>query len=77
MANDTNAEEISADGRHCLPQVYHHVIRTEDLAIANYNSLRNELLAAGVVENTAISDAPITGNMSADASLTRREKIRR
>ncbi len=43
---------------------------TEGLAKTDYNALRNELLATGVVENMATSDAPITGRMSADASLT-------
>jgi hypothetical protein len=45
-------------------------IRTDDLANANYNSLRNELLSTGVVENIALSDFPITGSMGADPSLT-------
>jgi ABC-type antimicrobial peptide transport system permease subunit len=45
-------------------------IRTEDLANADYNSLRHELLATGVVENMAKSDYPITGSMAGDASLT-------
>jgi ABC-type antimicrobial peptide transport system permease subunit len=45
-------------------------IRTEDLANADYNSLRHELLATGVVENMAKSDFPITGSMAGDASLT-------
>ncbi|AYB33894.1 ABC transporter permease [Chryseolinea soli] len=50
--------------------ILHIAIRTEDLAKANYNSLRHELLSSGAVENMAISDFPITGAMSADASLT-------
>jgi ABC-type antimicrobial peptide transport system permease subunit len=45
-------------------------IRTEDLVKANYNSLRYELLSTGVVGDMAKSDAPITGNMSGDGSLT-------
>jgi putative ABC transport system permease protein len=44
-------------------------IRTEGLARANYNSLREEMLATGVVENMAKSDFSITGNMSGEASL--------
>lgn len=44
-------------------------IRTPDLAKADYNSLRNELLNSGAVENMAVSDFPITGTMSANASL--------
>jgi len=50
--------------------ILHIAVRTSDLAKANYNSLRHELLTTGVVENMAISDFPITGTMSADASLT-------
>jgi len=45
-------------------------VRTDDLAKVDYNSLRNELLATGVVDNAAWSDFPITGSMGADASLT-------
>ena len=45
-------------------------VQTEDLSKANYNSLRYDLLATGVVENMAKSDSPITGNMWTDASLT-------
>lgn len=45
-------------------------VRTEGLGKADYNALRNELLATTVVENMAISDAPTTGRMAADASLT-------
>jgi ABC-type antimicrobial peptide transport system permease subunit len=45
-------------------------VRTEDLAKANYNSIRNDLLTSGVVENAAISDFPITGGMSANATIT-------
>ncbi|HMI65805.1 MAG TPA: ABC transporter permease, partial [Cyclobacteriaceae bacterium] len=50
--------------------IIHIGVRTQDLAKADYNSLRNELLATGVVENMAKSDFPITGGASADASLT-------
>ncbi|MDR7130399.1 ABC-type antimicrobial peptide transport system permease subunit [Algoriphagus sp. 4150] len=45
-------------------------VKTEELAKADYNSLRQDLLATGVVVNMGKSDFPITGNMSADASLT-------
>lgn len=45
-------------------------IRTDDLRKADYNSLRNELLSTGAVENMALSDHPVTGSASADASLT-------
>jgi len=44
-------------------------LRTEGLANANYNTLREDMLATGVVENMAKSDFPITGNMSGEASL--------
>ena len=50
--------------------IIHVPIRTEGLARTDYNSLRRELLATGVVEDMAISDFPVTGTMSADASLT-------
>ena len=50
--------------------IIHIGVRTQDLAKADYNSLRNELLSTGVVENMAKSDFPITGGASADASLT-------
>ena len=50
--------------------IIHVGIRTQDLAKADYNSLRNDLLSTGVVDNMAKSDFPITGSMSADASLT-------
>ena len=50
--------------------IIHLGIHTENLAKANYNSLRHDLLSTGVVENMAISDFPITGSMSGDASLT-------
>jgi ABC-type antimicrobial peptide transport system permease subunit len=45
-------------------------VRTTDLAKANYNSLRNDLLATGVVDNMAISDFPITGGMRANPTIT-------
>ena len=45
-------------------------VQTEDLSKANYNSLRNDLLSTGVVDNMAKSDFPITGSMWTDASLT-------
>ncbi len=50
--------------------IIHIPIHTDDLAKADYNILRDQLLATGVVQNMAISDFPITGSMSADASLT-------
>lgn len=50
--------------------ILHIAIRTDDLAKADYNALRHELIATGVVENMALSDFPITGSMGADASLT-------
>jgi len=50
--------------------ILHIAIRSDDLAKANYNSLRHELLSSGVVENMALSDFPVTGAASADASLT-------
>lgn len=45
-------------------------IRTQDLAKANYNSMRNELLSTGVVENMAKSDYSITGDATGEASIT-------
>ena len=45
-------------------------VSTEDLSKANYNSLRHDLLTTGMVDNMAKSYFPITGGMSADASLT-------
>lgn len=45
-------------------------VSTEDLSKANYNSLRHDLLSTGAVDNMAKSYFPITGGMSADASLT-------
>lgn len=50
--------------------IIHVPVKTEGLARTDYNSLRQELLATGVVEDMAISDFPVTGTMSADASLT-------
>jgi ABC-type antimicrobial peptide transport system permease subunit len=50
--------------------IFHLAIRTERLASADYNSLRYDLLATGVVENMAKSDYPVTGSMSATASIT-------
>jgi len=45
-------------------------IRTQDLALANYNSVRADVLATGYFKNVAKSFFPITGSMSADASVT-------
>jgi putative ABC transport system permease protein len=50
--------------------IIHIAARTQDLAKANYNSLRNDLLSTGAVENVAQSDYPTTGGMSSEASLT-------
>lgn len=50
--------------------IIHVPIRTDGLARADYNSLRQELLTTGVVNDMAISDFPVTGTMSANASLT-------
>jgi ABC-type antimicrobial peptide transport system permease subunit len=50
--------------------ILHIRVHTEDLSKANYNSLRHDLLSTGVVDEMAKSDFPITGSMSADASLT-------
>jgi putative ABC transport system permease protein len=50
--------------------IFHVAMRTENLAKANYNTLRNELLNTGVVGNMAISDFPVTGSMAGDASIT-------
>lgn len=50
--------------------VFFVTIRTQDLAEANYNSLRNEVLATGYFQNMAKSYFPITGSMASDASLT-------
>jgi hypothetical protein len=53
-----------------LESIIHTELKTDELAGVNYNSLRHDLLETGVVDNMATSDAPITGNMSADVSLT-------
>jgi putative ABC transport system permease protein len=45
-------------------------IKTDELAKANYNSIRQDLFATGVVDNMAKSDFPITGSMYSDASMT-------
>ncbi len=45
-------------------------VRTTDLGKSNYNSLRNDLLATGAVDNMATSDHPITGAMRANPSIT-------
>lgn len=45
-------------------------MRTTELRNADYNLLRNDLLATGIVENMATSDFPITGGMSGNASTT-------
>ncbi|MFD0999451.1 ABC transporter permease [Ohtaekwangia kribbensis] len=50
--------------------IVHIAVRTEELAKTDYNILRDQLLATGVVQNMAVSDFPITGSMAADASLT-------
>jgi putative ABC transport system permease protein len=50
--------------------IIHVGVRTQDLAKANYNSLRYELMSTGAVDNMAKSDYPTTGGMSAEASLT-------
>jgi predicted permease len=50
--------------------ILHIRVNTENLSKANYNSLRHDLLSTGVVDEMAKSDFPITGSMSADASLT-------
>lgn len=49
---------------------FHVAVRTQDLARANYNSLRTDMLATGLIQNMAKSDFPITGAMSGNASLT-------
>ena len=53
-----------------LENIIHMAIRTEDLAKADYNSLRHDLLATGVVENMAKSDFPVTGGMSSNVAIT-------
>ncbi|MEP2670470.1 MAG: ABC transporter permease [Cyclobacteriaceae bacterium] len=45
-------------------------IRTQNLAKANYNSIRHELLSTGVVENMAKSDYSITGDATGEASIS-------
>jgi len=50
--------------------ILHIPINTDNLAKANYNSLRHDLLSTGAVVNMAKSDFPITGGMWTDASLT-------
>ncbi|HEY0652714.1 MAG TPA: FtsX-like permease family protein [Chryseosolibacter sp.] len=50
--------------------IVHIRVHTEQLAKANYNSLRHDLLSTGVVDDMAKSDSPVTGNMWADGSLT-------
>jgi putative ABC transport system permease protein len=50
--------------------VFFVTIRTQDLSLANYNSLRADVLATGHIQNMAKSFFPITGSMAADASIT-------
>lgn len=50
--------------------IIHIQMRTEGLAHADYNLLRDALLTTGAVTDMAKSDYPITGTMSADASFT-------
>ncbi len=50
--------------------IIHVKVGTQDLAKANYNTLRNDLLGTGVVENMAKSDFPVTGGASADPTVT-------
>ena len=50
--------------------VFFVTIRTQDLSLANYNSLRADVLATGHIQNMAKSYFPITGSMAADASIT-------
>ncbi len=45
-------------------------IKTDDIAKADYNSIRHDLLATDVVDNVAKSDFPITGGMTAEANMT-------
>ncbi|HZY82747.1 MAG TPA: FtsX-like permease family protein [Cyclobacteriaceae bacterium] len=45
-------------------------IKTPVLQKADYNLMRNDLLANGVIENMATSDHPISGGMGADAAIT-------
>lgn len=53
-----------------LDNIVQVAVRTQNLALVNYNTLRNEFLATGIIENMAKSYFPITGGMGADASLT-------
>lgn len=53
-----------------LEGIFHIPVRTLDLGMTDYNTLRQELLATGVVDNMAKSDFPITGSMSGDASIS-------
>ncbi|MDZ7646872.1 MAG: FtsX-like permease family protein [Cytophagales bacterium] len=53
-----------------LEEIIQLPIKTDELANANYNSIRQDLLATGVVDNMAKSDFPITGSMYSDASMT-------
>lgn len=53
-----------------LDRIIQVQLKTDEIASANYNALRDDLLATGVVDNMAMSDFPVTGNMSGDASLT-------
>lgn len=50
--------------------IFYVSIHTLDLGQTNYNTLRADLLATGVVENMAKSDFPTTGSMAGDASLS-------
>lgn len=50
--------------------ILHLRVHTDELSRANYNSLRNDLLSTGVVEDMAKSDFPITGGMWTDGSLS-------
>lgn len=50
--------------------IIHIEVKTNDLASADFNSVRNTLLETGVVENVAKSDFPITGSMSAEGTIT-------
>jgi len=50
--------------------VFFVTIRTQDLSLTNYNSLRADVLATGHIQNMAKSYFPITGSMAADASIT-------
>lgn len=52
-----------------LEGIIHVELKTEALAKVDYNLLRHDLLSTGVVEDVALSDFPVTGNMSGDASL--------